>query len=126
VPAYTPLAGEQGPSVCWLHRTSTGNPSTRISVAAARSLLGALGVDTSLRTAPALRSRHITGDAIDMQLRWTASSIKVQDAAGHPVKITSKPHDGTNPDLIAVGATYGVHHFAPVAVDRNHWSSDGH
>jgi hypothetical protein len=126
VPAYVPIAGEKGPKVCWVHQTATGKPSKKDSVAAAKELLSALGVDASLGTAPALRSRHNTGDAIDMQIQWTAKSIKVANAAGKTVKIGSTPKDGTNPRLIAVGATYGVHHFVPVAVDRNHWSSDGH
>ncbi len=126
VPAYVPIAGETAPGVCWLHRTATGAADPKASVTAAAQLLSALGVDTSLRTPPALRSRHITGDAVDMQLSWSAPAVTVEDATGRMVKITSKPHDGTNPDLIAVGAGYGVDHFSPVSVDRNHWSSDGH
>ena len=126
VPAYVPIAGEKGPKVCWAHQTATGKVDKKGSVAAAKELLSALGVDASLGTPPALRSRHNTGDAIDMQIQWTAKSVKVKTAAGKTVKIGSTPKDGTNPRLIAVGATYGVHYFAPVAADRNHWSSDGH
>ncbi len=126
VPAYVPIAGEKGPKVCWAHQTASGKLDQKGSVAAAKELLSALGVDASLGTPPALRSRHNTGDAIDMQIQWTAKSVKVRTAAGKNVKIGSTPKDGTNPKLIAVGATYGVHHFAPVAADRNHWSSDGH
>jgi hypothetical protein len=126
VPAYVPVAGEKGPQVCWLHRQATGHRDVTGSVTAARSLLGSLGVDPSLRTAPALHSRHNTGDAIDMKISWSTPTLKIQDAAGHQVKITSKPKDGTNPDLIKVGATYGVNHLMPAYVDRNHWSTDGH
>jgi hypothetical protein len=126
VPAYVPLGSEKGPHVCWLHRNPTGHMNRTASRVAARGLLRALGVDPSLRTPPALHSRHNTGDAIDMALTWSASKITVKNAAGRTVTITSSPHDGTNPDLIAVGASYGVHHFAPVAADRNHWSSDRH
>jgi hypothetical protein len=126
VPAYVPIAGEKKPKICWAHRTTTGALDKKGSVASAKELLSALGVDASLGTPPALRSRHNTGDAIDMQIRWTATTVKVKTAAGKTVTIGSTPKDGTSPQLIAVGATYGVHHFAPVAVDRNHWSSDGH
>jgi len=126
VPAYVPVAGEKGPKVCWVHRTATGKVSKKASVTAAKSLLTALGVDSSLGTPPALRSRHNTGDAIDLQIQWTAETVKVRNAAGTTVKITSKPKDGTNFRLIAVGATYGVYHFAQVLADRNHWSSDSH
>lgn len=126
VPAYVPVAGEKGPQVCWLHRHATGRRDVVGSVAAARSLLTALGVDPGLRTAPALHSRHNTGDAIDMRVSWTTPTVKVRNAAGRTVTISSKPKDGTNPDLIAVGATYGVHHLMPAPVDRNHWSVDGH
>jgi hypothetical protein len=126
VPAYRPLADEKGPQICWLHRTVSGRVDAGTSVAGAGGLLSALGVDSSLKVAPALHSRHNTGDAIDMQIRWTTPSLRIKNAAGQTVKITSTPHDGTNPDLIKVGATYAVNHFSPVAADRNHWSSDGH
>ncbi|MBT0773344.1 hypothetical protein KIH74_30645 [Kineosporia sp. J2-2] len=125
VPAYAPLPGEKSPKICWTHRDTTGAVDGAESVAAARDLLTALGVDRSLRTAPALRSRHNAGDAIDMKISWTTKRLRVQDAGGHIVTIASGPRDGTNARLIDVGAGYGVNHFSPVAVDRNHWSSDG-
>jgi hypothetical protein len=126
VPAYVPTAAEKGPKVCWLHRNPTGHMNRTGSRVAARGLLRALGVDPSLRTPPALHSRHNTGDAIDMRTTWSAATIKIRTATGRIVKISSGPHDGTNPDLIAVGASYGVNHFSPVRSDRNHWSSDRH
>ncbi|GAA3600853.1 hypothetical protein GCM10022223_15630 [Kineosporia mesophila] len=126
VPAYVPVAGEKAARVCWLHRTASGQPDTATSVRAAAGLLSALGVDSTLRTAPALHSRHNTGDAIDMRTQWPASTLKIKRADGTTVKITTRPQDGTNAQLIAVGATYGVRHFSPATVDRNHWSSDGH
>ncbi|GLY15068.1 hypothetical protein Kisp01_20830 [Kineosporia sp. NBRC 101677] len=125
VPAYVPVGSEPAPKVCWQHRTKTGKTDTQASVAAARQLLGALGVDSALATPPALRSRHNTGDAIDMAVSWSGPSVKIKNAEGKSVRITSGPQDGTNARLMAVGASYGVHHFSPAAVDRNHWSSDG-
>lgn len=126
VPAYVPVAGEKGPKVCWTHQNADGKVNKKASVAAAETLLRSLGVDSSLKTAPALHSRHNTGDAIDMRIQWSGSSVKVKTAEGTSIKIGTTPRDGTNTMLIAVGATYGVNHFSPVAVDRNHWSNDGH
>ncbi|GAB3252287.1 hypothetical protein [Kineosporia babensis] len=125
VPAYVPVGKESGPKICWQHRTATGKKDAKASVAAAKSLLGALGVDSTLATPPALRSRHNTGDAIDMSVSWTQPTIKIKNAEGRLVRIGSGPKDGTNPKLMAVGASYGVNHYMPAAVDRNHWSSDG-
>ncbi|GAB6902744.1 hypothetical protein [Kineosporia succinea] len=125
VPAYTPVAGEKAPKVCWVFRSTTGALDNTTAVRAASTLLSSMGVDPSLKTPPALRSRHNTGDAIDMRTTWTASTIKIKTADGKTVTISSGPKDGTNARLMAVGASYGVNHFAPAAVDRNHWSSDG-
>ncbi|MFC5527977.1 hypothetical protein [Cohnella yongneupensis] len=79
-----------------------------------------------LDVAPALNSYHISGKAIDMNTTWTTKTITIKDANGKDVKISSGKKDGTNPELIKVGATYGVIHYSPVSKDKVHWSTDGH
>lgn len=81
--------------------------------------IGGLGV------APSLTSRHIEGRAVDAVLSWkTDITIKQKDNSMKVIKGT--PRNSTHPDVIAVGATYGVIHFRPVASDKVHWSDDGH
>ena len=89
----------------------------------AQEMVDAYGLG-HLKVPPALSSRHIEGKAIDMQIVWSGD-LKIKKSDGATVEIRSTPRDGTNPDLIAVGATYGVIHFADVPKDRVHWSTDG-
>jgi hypothetical protein len=74
--------------------------------------------------APSLTSRHIDAKAIDMTTNW-AGDLKIKNADGTEVTITSEPRTGANADLIKVGATYGVIHFTNAAKDVPHWSTDG-
>jgi hypothetical protein len=76
------------------------------------------------KQAPSLTSRHIDAKAIDMTTNW-AGDLKIKNADGTEVTITSEPRTGANPDLIKVGATYGVIHFTNAANDVPHWSTDG-
>jgi hypothetical protein len=126
VPAYVPQPGEDEMDICWLHRDNTGAEDAPTSITAAQSLMTALGVDATLRVAPALTSRHNSGHAIDMHTHWSSPALTIRDANGNNVTITSRPRSGVNAELIAVGATYGVIHFTAAASDRNHWSDDGH
>jgi len=72
----------------------------------------------------ALDSNHLTGDAIDMTISWSGT-LKIKNAKGEDVEITSSPRNGENKDLQEVGKTYGVvSHKKPS--DVNHWSIDGH
>ncbi|HWA24353.1 MAG TPA: hypothetical protein VG734_01670 [Lacunisphaera sp.] len=75
--------------------------------------------------APALASRHTQRRAIDMNISWTGT-LSVRTANGTVRDIASVPRDGTNAELIQVGAGYGVIHFNNVNADRPHWSNDGH
>lgn len=67
------------------------------------------------------KSRHISGKAIDMSIRWTGA-LTIKNKAGKAVKIASEPRTGDNKELHAVGATYGV---VKLASDPPHWSTDG-
>lgn len=94
------------------------------SLAAAREMVSGYQIGT-LRVAPSLTSLHMEGQAIDMTLRWDGE-INIEDAAGKTVTIRSLPRSGINPDLIKVGATYGVRHLIAVNKDPPHWSVNGH
>lgn len=125
VPAFS-QAGHAEMDICWAHRDAEGDLDLPASTTAALRLLRTLGVDPTLKTAPALASQHNIRQAIDMNTKWSDKSITIKNAAGENVTITSKPRRGTNPDLMAVGASYGVHHFVQPEADKNHWSNNGH
>ena len=76
-----------------------------------------------LRAEAVLDGNHMKGLAIDMEITWTGS-IMLTDAHGTAHAISS-PRGNANPDLQAVGLTYGVHKLS-VAIDEPHWSVDGH
>jgi peptidoglycan hydrolase-like protein with peptidoglycan-binding domain len=73
-----------------------------------------------------LESRHIQGEAIDMQIKWDGQ-IAVKDASGNRV-ILGKPRSGEqnsgeqNAALHEIGKSYGV---IKLLSDPPHWSSDG-
>lgn len=94
------------------------------SIRAAAEMVSAYGMD-ALHVAPAIRSRHTEGKAIDMTITWAAKELVVQDAFGNDVKIESMPRNGMNTKLHEVGATYGVVKFWKGAADKPHWSTDG-
>ena len=71
---------------------------------------------------PSLTSNHLKGVAIDMTISWTGT-LAIAKADGKAVTIAGSPRDGTNRDLQAVGATYGVLHKLPD--DPPHWSTTG-
>lgn len=78
-----------------------------------------------LKTAPALTSNHITGNAIDLNVSW-AGKLTIAKTDGTSVTIEGEPRDGMNADLHAGGASYGVIKFVSGTADIPHWSSDGH
>jgi hypothetical protein len=70
----------------------------------------------------ALVSRHTQRRAIDMTIGWQGT-LKITDFDGVAHSIASSPRDGSNPELIAVGKTFGV---IKLPSDPPHWSDDGH
>jgi len=70
----------------------------------------------------ALESRHTQRRAIDMTIGWQGT-LNIRDFNGQTHAISSSPRNGSNPDLIKVGATFGV---IKLASDPPHWSDDGH
>jgi hypothetical protein len=59
-----------------------------------------------------------------MDISWHGN-MDILNANGNTIRIATFPRDGTNRQLIEVGATYGVCHLRNVEADRPHWSYDG-
>lgn len=106
-----------GVPIGWKHATKAE------SVAAARKMVAALSI-SRLRTAPALQSQHNLGLAIDMSISWTGT-VTIKNAEGNLVSISSFPRTGMNPQLIKIGAGYGVKKYHGGMRDIPHWSNNG-
>ena len=92
------------------------------SIAGARDAARAMMADYAIQFPAALESRHTQRRAIDMTIGWTGT-LAIRDFNGNMHTIASGPRDGSNPDLIRVGASFGV---IKLASDPPHWSDDGH
>ena len=57
-----------------------------------------------------------------MSISWKGT-LTLTDFNGQPRTIASMPRGGLNPDLAAVGKTFGV---IKLVSDPPHWSDDGH
>jgi hypothetical protein len=125
VPDFQPSNGQPGVDICWTHYKTGGVTNTRASFDAAEQMVHAFGISPKLQIPPALKSRHTEGLAIDMATTWSKPSVTIINGAGRPVTINTKPKDGLNEQLIAVGRTYGVIHFRNAEKDPTHWSNDG-
>ncbi|BBQ00666.1 hypothetical protein BSFA1_57940 [Burkholderia sp. SFA1] len=90
---------------------------------AAQKMAAAYGI-AATPASPHSPSRHITGQAIDMTISWK-DALVLKDGNGQSVTITSAPRDGTNLELVKVGAAFGVIK-AKFGHDDPHWSTDGH
>lgn len=120
VPPYT----GGGVDIEWAHKDSNGNFSQALSKNAARAMVNAYGMQ-DLTIAPSLASRHVEGNAIDMNIAWSGV-LAIANASGQSVQIASSPREGTNAELATVGETYNVIKFnVPGRVDKPHWSTDG-
>jgi len=115
-PAKVPLM--TGVDIQWVHTDPTGNPDFVASRSAASDMVKGYGIVF----APALKSRHSDGLAIDMTISWQ-DNLSIIDAAGSTQTIQSEPRNGLNSDLHRIGASYGV---VKLVTDPPHWSSDGH
>jgi hypothetical protein len=70
----------------------------------------------------ALESRHTQRRAVDMTIGWNGT-LNITDFNGTSRAISGGSRNGSNPQLIAVGATFGV---IKLVSDPPHWSDDGH
>jgi hypothetical protein len=107
-----------GVDIDWWH----GDQGT--SENAALAMVKAYGTGVS-KVPPAIASRHTEGKAVDMRIAWEGA-LAIVAADGKTATIKSLPRDGTNKELISVGASYGVVHFKNALRDPPHWSTDGH
>lgn len=69
----------------------------------------------------ALTSRHTQRRAIDMTIGWKGN-LKIIDFKGQTHVISSGSRNGSNPQLAAVGKSFGV---IKLMSDPPHWSDDG-
>jgi hypothetical protein len=109
----------KGVDIEWVHRDSKGAKNLAASKTAAEQMVA--GYDIAFE--PALVSRHTEGNAIDMDIGWSAKDLTIKDGAGKDVTIKTTPKDGGNTDLHKVGKSYNV---IKLVSDPPHWSSDGH
>lgn len=91
-------------------------------LAAARAAAEAMVLGYGLKYCASLTGRHMDRRAIDMSISWTGT-LSIRDRAGAVHKISEGPRDGSNPQLAAVGKTFGV---LKLVSDPPHWSDDGH
>jgi hypothetical protein len=117
VPADDPNKGSL--DIEWVHPDAHGQPDLAASRQVAAQMVTAYGIVFG----PAFPTRHSARRAIDMTITW-AGTLKIADATGKIVTITSTPRTGAdNAELHAVGKTYGV---IKLVADHPHWSDDGH
>ncbi|USX14051.1 D-alanyl-D-alanine carboxypeptidase family protein [Oxalobacteraceae bacterium OTU3CAMAD1] len=109
-----PMAGVD---INWVH------PTPAASLEAAKQMVQAFDMN-ALNTAPALRSLHNEGQAIDMSISWRGT-VSVKDGSGKLIEVKTLPRSGMNSQLKAIGASYGVKKFVGGAKDKPHWSING-
>jgi hypothetical protein len=107
-----------GVDIQWDHRKANGQLDLSASRNAAEDMV--LGYGIAFK--PALNSNHTRRLAIDMTITWSGT-LKIKNASGTTVTISSTPRTGQNSDLVRVGASYKV---IKLQSDPPHWSSDGH
>jgi predicted chitinase len=101
----------KGVAILWDHG------SLPKSCAAAQKMVDAYG----MAFVAALNSRHTERRAVDMTISWSGP-LPIKQKDGSTVKITTQPRNGSNRQLVAVGAGYGV---IKLITDPPHWSDDG-
>ncbi|MCF0060650.1 hypothetical protein MUK70_15520 [Dyadobacter chenwenxiniae] len=107
----------EGVDISWDH----GNKMQ--SIAGAEEMVRAFGLAIPPRSnvAPALRSNHILGKAVDLDINWVGK-IHVQKKDGTKIELTYQDNPNTNKKLIEVGKSYGlIKHLN----DAPHWSVNG-
>lgn len=104
-----PLAGID---IDWVHYNDA------ISYQAARDMVQAFDIGSN---PAALRSRHTQALAIDWGIEWK-DTLRIKDANGNIVALTTPRNGDENPRMWEVGASYGVY---KLEYDPPHWSIDG-
>ena len=119
----TDVPSMAGVNINWVHEGRTPQEARQRGVAAANEMVIAFNIQR-LGVAPALRSRHMLGFGIDMNIQWSGA-LSIADANGTVVVIESIPRTGLNQQLHRVGATYGVIKYNRSGRDDPHWSDNG-
>ena len=112
------IPSKSGVNINWDHGENTK------SVQAAQAMVNGFGMK-NLDVSPALASKHIDREAVDMSISWTGD-LAIKNADGTTTNIKSDPKTGMNAELKKVGATYGVMKYVGGDADKPHWSSNGH
>ncbi|MGQ8817655.1 peptidoglycan-binding domain-containing protein [Serratia sp. NA_13] len=76
-----------GVNIEWCHRNGDGKIDRNKSIQAAKDMVIAYKM-TNLNVAPALKSRHTEGNAIDMDITWVGS-LELKNKKGETVIINS-------------------------------------
>jgi len=108
-----------GVDIDWIHRDPADRPDRDASVAAAAAMVHAYQIEVQ----PSLTSRHILGEAVDMDISWTGVLEIRARGARDVTRIAAGARNGSNPRLHDVGRSYGV---LKLLSDPPHWSSNGH
>ena len=108
---------KEGVPINWVHSKDND------SIAAADEMVKGFGlaVPPKSTVAPSLTSNHITGKAIDMEIKWTGT-IEVKKKDGSVVKVTFQSDVKKNTDLHDIGKSYDVIKHLK---DTPHWSVNG-
>jgi D-alanyl-D-alanine dipeptidase len=101
----------------WVHETTEKSIDAAHRMCAGYQTLG-------LQDAPAAKSNHSKGLAIDVSISWSGA-LRINDATATEVVIETTPRDNMNVALWALGATYGVKRYHNPGHDKPHWSFDG-
>lgn len=112
-----------GVNISWVHEAGTPQEARRLALAAAREMTVEFSIQR-LGVAPALRSRHMLGFGIDMNVQW-GGALSLADVDGNVIIIDTLPRSGLNMNLHRVGATYGVIKYNRSGRDDPHWSDNG-
>ena len=108
----------QVPSMAGVNIDWTHNGHTSSARAAARQMMNRY----QIKFPAALVSRHTQRRAVDMTISWKGA-LRIIDFDGQSHVIDNAPRTGSNPQLIQVGASFGV---IKLVSDPPHWSDDGH
>jgi hypothetical protein len=112
-----------GVNINWVHDGRTPQEARQRGVTAANEMVVEFNIQR-LGVAPALRSHHMLGFGIDMNIQW-GGTLSIANANADVVVIESLPRSGLNPQLHRVGATYGVIKYNRRGRDDPHWSDNG-
>jgi hypothetical protein len=94
----------QGVDILWAHTGPDGKYSQHTSRTAAAAMVHGFAI-TQLGVAPALKSRHTAGCAIDMKIQWQGD-LSVLDARGNAVTISSLPRSAFDRRLAGLKREY--------------------